>query len=143
MTFIVGRIKDSMLSNIEFGLKETKKCILSYLESPDLPHEHAHYEIVDVLCKDLCEKYPTEYLRAFHECFVQSIKKQSKPSFIYQFSVSNISRGFLASDNTRKLLEMYEALLIKYAKVNDIIKPKITYLTKKTKIIMTTEKKMI
>lgn len=123
MTFIVGRIKDSMLSNIEFGLKETKKCILSYLESPDLPHEHAHYEIVDVLCKDLCEKYPTEYLRAFHECFVQSIKKQSKPSFIYQFSVSNISRGFLASDNTRKLLEMYEALLIKYAKVNDIIKP--------------------
>ena len=123
MTFIVGRIKDSMLSNIEFGFKETKKCILSYLESPDLPHEHAHYEIVDVLCKDLCEKYPTEYLRAFHECLVQSIKKQSKPSFIYQFSVSNISRGFLASDNTRKLLEMYEALLIKYAKVNDIIKP--------------------
>ena len=49
MTFIVGRIKDSMLSNIEFGLQETKKCILSYLEAPDKPHELAHYEIVDVL----------------------------------------------------------------------------------------------
>ena len=123
MTFIVGRIKDSMLSNIEFGFKETKKCILSYLESPDLPHEHAHYEIVDVLCKDLCEKYPTEYLRAFHECFVKAIKKLSKPSFLYKYSISNISRGFTSSRNTRKLLGMYEALLIKYANVNDIIKP--------------------
>lgn len=122
MTFIVGRIKDSMLSNTEFGLQETKICILSYLEATDKPHEHAHYEIVDVLCKDMCEKYPTEYLRVFHECFVTAIKKLSKP-FIHGYSISNISRGFLSNNYTCKLIGMYEALLIKYANVNDIIKP--------------------
>ena len=122
MTFIVGRIKDSMKSNMEFGLKEAQKCILCFLESPDKQHDHSHYEIVDVLCKNLSNEYPKEYLSAFHSCFVQAINKQAKP-FIYGYSISNISRDFLTSRDTRKLLGIYEALLIKYTKVNDIIKP--------------------
>ena len=122
MTFIVERIKDSMKSNMEFGLKEAQKCILCFLESPDKQHDHSHYEIVDVLCKNLSNEYPKEYLSAFHSCFVQVINKQAK-TFIYGYSISNICRDFLTSRDTRKLLGIYEALLIKYAKVNDIIKP--------------------
>lgn len=120
--YLIKLIQDAIKSNKEFALKEAEELILNYLIPNGIEKKHDSYELVNVLCTKLCSDYPTEMLEMLHRCFCKTVRETAVME-LYGHTTTKILNGWSFDDNIKKLLELFERLLITYASKESLIRP--------------------
>lgn len=115
-------IKDMILTNHELALKETGSLITDFLEREHKADSHLGYMLIDVLCNNLFNAHPADFLNMTHRCIVGVIKKKSVRG-AYGYSITNVFGGWRTDKYVRKWMDLYEQALIKQAHCLDVVRP--------------------
>lgn len=113
--YAINALFDALGSNKTFVSNKTEKRVKEYLLSDDKDRNglNAH-SLVEKLCKEFADRYPMEYLKMFHKCFLEMIEKKSQPCYLDGFTTINMFE-YSMDDYTKQLLNIYKTLLARYA----------------------------